>query len=333
MNEVTIRILKELSADDFYSGNQLSSIFCISRTAVWKHIQTLRRYGVDIYSIPGKGYKLAENIELLDQAFIYDALKGLDLISDITVLSTVNSTNSYLREVARNSEAGGSVVFAESQSAGRGRRGKNWISPFGKNIYCSLLWRYCETQFGIGGLSLAIGIAIVDVLESMGISGVGLKWPNDLLCDGRKLAGILLEMSGDPNGAGYLIIGIGINVDMTRPAKDWAITQPWVDLTELSGDIGISRNELSILLLRSINSVLLKYQKDGLSKLIDRWSELDVMFGKEVVIQGVNESLSGIAQGIDDRGALLLLVNNKIHRVHSGEVSLRLAENSGDLCF
>lgn len=332
MSDVALYILKQLSVDRFYSGNQLARELGLTRTAVWKAVQMLQFYGIDIYSLPGKGYKLATDVELLDQDRIFDGLKGADLIGSVKVLPSINSTNHYLQRLAQEGEPGGSVVFAEFQSEGRGRRGRYWASPFTKNLYFSLLWRYSDTQCGVGGVSLAIGIAVVNALEAMGISGVGLKWPNDLLYHGRKVAGILLEMSGDPNGDGYVVIGVGINVEMTGVSGMEQITQPWIDLVTLNGGCFLSRNALAISLLQSINSMLFQYQTSGLSRLIQRWNALDVMFGREVVLHGVNESRCGIAQGIDDSGALLLRKNGKVFRIHSGEVSLRLAENSGDLC-
>ncbi len=332
MHDAALYILKQLSVDRFYSGSQLARELALSRTAIWKHIQMLGVYGVDIYSLPGKGYRLADSVELLDQKRILNGMQGSHLISRVKVLPSIDSTNRYLWQLTHKGEPSGSVVFSEFQSAGRGRRGRQWVSPFAKNIYCSLLWRYEDTPHGIGGLSLAIGIAVVDALEKMSVLGIGLKWPNDLLCGDRKVAGILLEMSGDPCGSGCVVIGVGINVDMKGFSESGAITQPWTDLVELKGGSDISRNELSILLLRSINQALLNYVQSGLSQLIQRWNELDVMLGKEVVIHGVSDTVGGIAQGIDESGALLLLSQGKIRRIHSGEVSLRLAENSGDLC-
>lgn len=333
MSDVALYILKQLSVERFYSGNQLAKELGVTRTAVWKSIQTLQLYGIDIYSLPGKGYRLATGVELLDQDRIFAGLKDASLIGSVKVLPSINSTNHYLQQLAQEGEPGGSVVFAEFQSEGRGRRGRHWASPFAKNLYFSLLWRYSDTQCGVGGVSLAIGIAVVNALEAMGIRGVGLKWPNDLLHHGRKVAGILLEMSGDPSGDGYVVIGVGINVDMKGVSDTEQITQPWIDLVTLNGGCALSRNTLAISLLQSINSMLFQYQTSGLSQLIPRWNALDVMFGREVVLHGVNESRCGIAQGIDDSGALLLRNNGNVFRIHSGEVSLRLAENSGDLCF
>ncbi len=332
MSDVALYILKRLSVERFYSGSQLARELGLTRTAIWKAIQVLQLYGIEIYSLTGKGYKLAADVELLDQDRIFDGLDGADLISGIKVLPSIDSTNHYLQRLAQDGEPSGSVVFAEFQSKGRGRRGRNWASPFAKNLYFSLLWRYSDTQCGVGGVSLAIGIAVVNALETMGINGVGLKWPNDLLYHGQKVAGILLEMSGDPNGDGYVVIGVGINVDMTGVSATEQITQPWIDLARLNGGCALSRNALAISLLQSINSILFQYQTSGLSQLIRRWNELDVMFGREVVLHGVNESRCGTAQGIDDSGALLLRNNGNVFRIHSGEVSLRLAENSGDLC-
>lgn len=327
MNPLTYEIVAELASGEYCSGSNIAARLGVSRTAVWKHIQMLASYGVDVYSLPGKGYKLAAPFQLLDNTYISENLDTVasDFFSSIHLLASVDSTNAYLRSLARNGEQNGSVVFAEFQSAGKGRRGRQWASPFARNLYCSVLWRYTNVQHGIGGLSLAIGVAVVTALEQIGIVDVQLKWPNDLLYNGRKLAGILLEMSGDPNGEGYVIIGVGINVNMSAVAKEVDISQPWVDLVEISGQ-KICRNELSIALLQQISSIISQYQQSGLEKIVTRWNSLDAMYGRRIQISGTTHDCSGVSKGIDESGALLLLQGEKVCRIHSGEVSLRLAD-------
>ena len=327
MNDVTLRIVAELAAGHFCSGPQLAQILGISRTAVWKHIQRLADYGVEVFSVPGKGYRLATPIQLLDQARLCQAIADGEnrFLGRLEILSSIDSTNSHLRELANRGEPNGTVLIAEHQTGGRGRRGRRWVSPFACNLYCSVLWRFADVQHGLGGLSLAIGVALVDALESIGVRGVQLKWPNDLLYNGRKLAGILLEMSGDPTGSGYLVIGFGINVAMSKYDIDDDIDQPWIDLRQISGD-EVCRNQLAVCVLQRVDRVIEVYQQSGLQHLVERWNQLDVMQGRAVTVSGPAGDSHGIAKGIDENGALLLLQGETICRIHSGEVSLRLAE-------
>ncbi len=327
MNDTSYQILKVLSSGGFCSGNDLAIQFGISRTAIKKHVQVLIDYGLDIYALPGRGYKLSHPLQLLDENIISSRFKSEpeSLIKDVLLLPSIGSTNKHLLALANDGEVDGCALLAEHQSQGRGRRGKEWLSPFGQNLYCSLLWRFDGVEHGLGALSLAVGIAVVDAIESLGISGVQLKWPNDLLHNGRKLAGILLEMSGDPNGSGFVVIGIGINVDMRNDDESEKIGQPWIDLCSLA-DSTVCRNALTIALLSRLSDMLKLYDADGFSDLVNRWNELDYMYGKEVNIIGVNYTQRGTAQGIDENGALLLLKDKIICRIHSGEVSLRLAE-------
>ena len=324
MNDVTFQIVAELAAGHFCSGPALAKSLGISRTAIWKHMQRLPDYGIDVYSVSGKGYRLAAPLQLLDQAVISDAVLSSGFFSRLEVLSSIDSTNSHLRELAVQGEPSGSVLLAEHQTGGRGRRGRQWVSPFAQNLYCSILWRFTDVQHGLGGLSLAVGIAVVQALESMGLLGVELKWPNDLLYNGRKLAGILLEMTGDPTGSGHLVIGVGINVAMSKGDVSADIDQPWTDLQQIS-DLDICRDHLAINLLQQIGEIIEIYQASGLQSLVGRWNELDAMHGRIVTISGPAGVTHGIAKGIDESGALLLQQGDTTNRIHSGEVSFRLA--------
>ena len=326
MNDVTFQIVAGLAAGHFRSGPVLAKQLGISRSAVWKHIQRLSSFGIDVYSVSGKGYRLAVPLQLLDQAKIRDAVLDSGMLySRLEVLSSIDSTNSRLRELAMQGEPNGSVLLAEHQTGGRGRRGRQWISPFAHNLYCSILWRFADVQHGLGGLSLAVGVAVVEALESMGLCGVELKWPNDLLYNGRKLAGILLEMAGDPTDSGHLVIGVGINVAMSKSDVHRDIDQPWTDLQQISGS-EVCRNHLSICLLQKIGEVIEIYQRSGLQSLVARWNELDAMSDRMVTISGPSGETHGVAKGIDESGALLLDQGDATLRIHSGEVSLRLAE-------
>lgn len=325
MNNVTFQIMAELASGQYRSGSALAKMLGISRTAIWKHIQRLEDYGLEVFAVSGKGYRLAAPLQLLDQQLIQSAVLG-DFYQRVEVMSSIDSTNRQLREWANQGAESGTVLLAEHQSGGRGRRGRAWVSPFACNLYASILWRFADIPHGLGGLSLAIGVAVVEALESMGIHGVQLKWPNDLLYNERKLAGILLEMSGDPTGSGHLVIGVGINVAMPQHGTVDEITQPWTDLQQIHND-KICRNQLTISLLRQIGLMIEHYQQSGEQYWVARWNQLDAMRDRRVTLRSPSSENHGIAKGIDESGALLLEQDDVIHRIHSGEVSLRLADS------
>ncbi len=329
MHKTAFQILIALAGGRFCSGNCLADELGISRTAVWKHIQSLAEYGIDVHSVPGKGYRLSEPVSLLDCISIAEGLAkhGKGEIVDFSLHSypSITSTNDLVREMARNGAPSGTVVFAEHQSSGRGRRGREWFSPFAKNLYFSLLWRFSDCSQGLAGLSLAIGIAIADALCLLGFDEIELKWPNDIYYRGRKLAGILLEMSGDPTADGYVVIGVGLNVNMANSAKVPDVGQPWTDLFSIGGR-EVCRNQLVVGLLVAIDAILLEYRQSGLQNLQAIWNSRDAMYGKEVIVSGGDTHKLGIASGIDSSGALLLKQNETVCRIYSGEVSLRLAE-------
>lgn len=295
--------LKILSDGGFHSGTQLGTALGVSRTAVWKHLHALSELGLDIYAVPGKGYRLAQPVELLDAQAITSAMAddARALLGGIEIHPRLDSTNTYLMQQAGSGLASGYACLAEYQEAGRGRRGRNWVSPFGANIYLSLLWRYTLDPAQLGGLSLAVGVAMARALRAAGVDGIALKWPNDVLWRDRKLAGILLEMSGESFGASTVVVGLGINCRMSKEAGTH-ITQPWTDLEKILGR-HLSRNALTALLLSEVLPVLRDYQTAGLAPLLDEWQSYDAVRGKTVTLQLPNQSITGVAAGVDRDGA------------------------------
>ena len=216
----------------------------------------------------------------------------------------------------------GCVCLAESQRSGRGRQGRRWHSPPGRNVYLSLLWRYATGPEALAGLSLAVGVAVVRVLRSLGLQAIGLKWPNDLLCRERKLGGVLLESSGESGGSCFVVVGIGLNVAM--PASGAAsIDQPWCDLAGELGDATPSRNRLAGLLLDSLLPLLAGYPERGLAPWIEDWNAHDVLAGRNVRLLFGQKTVLGRHRGVDHDGALLVEHDGRVHRYHGGEVSLR----------
>jgi BirA family biotin operon repressor/biotin-[acetyl-CoA-carboxylase] ligase len=319
------RLLRLLADGRFHSGEALGGTLGVGRSAVWKVVRSLDALGIQVYAVPGRGYRLADPLDLLDQGRILEAMGPAvrRRIGGLDIHPSVDSTNRVLAQRAAQGLPSGFVCIAEHQSAGRGRRGRPWVSPFGANIYLSLLWRFDVPPQSLAGLSLVAGVGVVRALADAGARGVGLKWPNDVLWSGRKLAGILLEMSGEAAGPYDVVVGVGLNVNMPRDAAT-AIDQPWVDLATVCAGTQ-NRNLVAGRLLHHLVNVFEDVAERGLASLLAEWKGLDVARGRPVMITTARDTVAGTALGLDEAGALLLRVGGKTRRFHSGEVSLRLA--------
>ncbi|MCI0508118.1 MAG: biotin--[acetyl-CoA-carboxylase] ligase, partial [Gammaproteobacteria bacterium] len=236
------QILAILAGGRFCSGQELAKQLGLSRSAVWKVIQNLQSRGIEVFAVQGKGYRLAQPIELLAKDHIHQniAARRETFPGKIEVLWEIDSTNRYLSQQSVSSGAAGMTCLAEMQSAGRGRRGRTWVSPLGGNIYLSQLWKFNGGPAQLSGLSLAAAVAVVRVIHQFGVKEARLKWPNDVLVSGKKLAGILLEMTGESNGPTKVIAGVGINVRLPEIALQ-EIDQPVTSLQSLLGR-SIERN-------------------------------------------------------------------------------------------
>jgi BirA family biotin operon repressor/biotin-[acetyl-CoA-carboxylase] ligase len=320
------RLLNLLSDGEFHSGEALGASLGVSRMAVWKHLKSLREMGVDFTVVRGKGYCLPSSLELLDRDSILAAATPASVagIDNIEVFLEVDSTNDWLREQARNGAPSGTVCVAETQLAGRGRRGRSWVSPFAANLYLSLLWRPVSGATALGGLGLVTGIALLRALRSCGIEGAGLKWPNDILVGDAKLAGVLIDVVGESNGPCIVIVGVGVNVCMP-PGEAAAIDQQWTDLHHLSGDNRLSRNALAARTLDELMPAIETFDAGGLQPFLDEWRQSDILRGRKVGLTLPNECITGTACGIDDVGALLVDTGNGRRRFLSGDVSVRVA--------
>ncbi|MGR4992275.1 bifunctional biotin--[acetyl-CoA-carboxylase] ligase/biotin operon repressor BirA [Vibrio rotiferianus] len=310
-----LHILKALSDGDFHSGEALGQELGISRAAIAKHIKGLNEWGVDIYRIQGRGYQLAHPLQLLDK----DTLQA-SLGSQIELIPVIDSTNQYLLERVSESEKG-QVCLAEYQVKGRGRRGRQWVSPFGTNLYLSMYWRLDAGMAAAMGLSLVVGIAAVEAIESMGIQGVKLKWPNDIYYQDKKLAGILVEMSGQAGGAAHLVIGMGLNIGM--PDLQPNIDQPWTTLNQVSDGIAIDRTQLAINLIEHWKTTLEEYEMTGLAGFVERWNRLDNFIGRPVKLLMGPREIHGVVKGIDQQGGVILETENGLETYIGGEISLR----------
>lgn len=320
------KILDLLADGKFHSGEELGLLLGVSRAAVWKHLQKLERLGICLQSIKGKGYCIEGGLDLLDANKIASyRLSNIPL--EINLFPEVDSTSSYLM---RHDNPAMQVCLAESQSAGRGRRGRQWISPFAQNIYCSCGWGFEGGVAALEGLSLVVGLVVTRVLKRHGILGVQLKWPNDILYQAQKLAGILIEMRGDPAGYCEVVIGIGINVAMGAENAQ-AITQAWIDLRTILAQQGlapISRNLLVAALIDELVSVLSIYEREGFAGYRSEWESLNAHAGQTVELHNGTLVHSGVCTGVTEMGALILETVHGREVFHGGELSLRCAHDS-----
>lgn len=318
-----LELLRILADGRFHSGETVGARLGISRTAVWKQIQALQQLGIDCYSVSGKGYRLAQPVELLEREAILAAMdeSGRNLIATFELHPEIHSTNRYLMEKLGQGLSSGHVCMAERQLAGRGRRGRSWVSPFARNIYLSFYWCFEMSPRLLSGLGLAFGVGIIRALRQLGIADATLKWPNDVLWRGRKLAGILLEMNGETAGPYHVVAGIGMNVNMSGYEAD--IDQPWADLRGIALEPP-PRNRVAGVLLSELLQVAHEFQQAGLTPFLDEWSVADACADKEVLIHLAGERIAGRAAGVDASGAILVETEGGLRCFHSGEVSLRL---------
>jgi BirA family biotin operon repressor/biotin-[acetyl-CoA-carboxylase] ligase len=321
------KLLGLLADGLFHSGPELADQLELSRSAIWKIINGLEENGIEIVAVTGKGYCLKQSLELLNKNLLnqYLSTASKNLITTIELHDQIDSTNKYLNDLAQaNSVDSAIFCLAERQTAGKGRRGRQWISPFGSNCYFSLLWRFEEGPESLFGLSLAIGVAVIRALKKLGIQGVGLKWPNDIFCQKKKLGGILLEVSGESNGPCAAVIGLGLNLYLSTDAAV-EIDQDWTDLNKITSDsINISRNQLLASLMDEMVQVSQDFTKKTFSAYCDEWRSYDCMQGQRVNVFIGQQTIVGVIQGIDDAGLLLLQMDSgEIRHYASGEVSFQ----------
>ena len=261
--------------------------------------------------------------EPLDKAAI---LAGMDpaireQLTGLNIETSLDSTNSALQRLPLIQQHA-AAILAEFQSAGRGRRGRQWHSPHGRNLYLSLGWKFEKPLTELGCLPLVLALSAAQALARIGLKGHRVKWPNDLLLGGRKFCGCLVEVKGDAKGPCHAVLGVGINVLMPESEVANEIDQPWTDLQSQLPTC--SRNDLAALLLEELIKQLVLFEKQGFSPFRDTWAEMDGLAGRLVNVQSGCSLLQGTARGIDDQGALLLDTGEEVLNLHVGEVSVKI---------
>ena len=312
-------LLSILSDGNFHSGEELGTQLGVTRAAVWKQLKKLESLNIPLSSVKGKGYRLSDAIQLLDGNMIKEKLDArLDCLE---VLLNTDSTNSYLLKKASDHMGKRYAVLAEKQESGRGRRGRPWVSPFGKNIYLSMLWSFSGGIGSLEGLSLVIAIAVEQALSELGVDEARLKWPNDVYLNNKKLAGILLEVSGEYSGHCQVVIGIGLNIKLSEYDAE-SIDQPWAQLSEYLANT--DRNTIAAVVINHLIKAVEQFDKNGFAFFKDYWLERDAFLGKEGDLVLPNLVRSGIVRGVNTKGGLLLETEAGLETVNAGELSLRL---------
>jgi BirA family biotin operon repressor/biotin-[acetyl-CoA-carboxylase] ligase len=332
MTSLLHSLINKLADGKCHSGPQLGMEFNVSRAAICKVMKQINGLGLNIHSVRGKGYRLQQSIFLLDFEKIAKSipLESVSNLQELVILNSTDSTNSYaMREIQAGNgipEIGKFMVYlAEQQTSGKGRRGREWVSPFGQNIYLTMVVNVDTGNVKTEGISLVVGLAVIRALESLGVSGFKIKWPNDLLFDNMKLAGILLEITGDIGGICQLIIGAGINVHC-QPEQMQNVSQPWTDLNSITGT-NIDRNLLAGYAITNIIQSISEFERHGLQGFLDEWQKYDAILGEDVELIAGESSRFGKARGISESGALLLETDGITQEVQGGEISLRRVLN------
>lgn len=315
-----IPLLKRMSDNRFHSGQDLAEHFRVSRATIFNLMQSAEQHGARIHAVRGKGYRLAEQLSWLDEA----ALRGL-LAGHGYVLKTVEettSTNTLLTQEALAGAPHRSVLYADYQLAGRGRRGRSWQSPLGGGLTFSVLWRFERSMDQLSGLSIAVGLALARALAERCPLPIKLKWPNDVLAGYRKLAGILVEVQGELSGPSFAVIGVGINEHLPAQHRQ-EIDQAVVDLAEMGVDI--SRTELMHAVLAELARTMMQFEHEGIRPILNEWPHWHAHEGRAVSLRTPDgHQHTGTASGIDEAGNLLLtLASGEMRKFGAGEVSLR----------
>lgn len=321
MDSMMYAVLRRLGHETFTSGEVVAGQLGCSRATVHNALREASGAGIVVHAVQGRGYRLAEPIDWLVPDRLQAELQARGM--QFHFFDSTVSTNTFLLEAARGGEPHRTVAVTEWQTGGRGRRGRSWQADLGSSLAFSYLWRSARPVAELSGLSLAVGVVLVEALQRLGLEKAKVKWPNDIVVENQKLAGVLIEMSGDVLGPSAAVIGVGINVrggegltrDLGRP------------VTDLSRHLeGVGRNELFLDLVRAIDEGLELFEREGFGVFQDAWNACHAHHGRKVdILTGQGGRIPGVAMGVDEQGALLLQTPAGVRRFHSGEVSLRSA--------
>lgn len=322
------RLLHTLADGELHSGSELADSLGITRSAVWKQIKNLDALNLEVEAQAGQGYQLNAPLELFDEQMILDELSTecRQQLESFTLRWVSESTSNELMQDTPPTEGQAKVCLTEFQSAGRGRRGRNWYAPAGHSICLSVSWCYPTTPPDFSCLGLAVGIATLRAVRQAGVEAAQLKWPNDVVVDGKKLAGVLIDVQGEAGGPLHIVAGVGVNYRLNdqvlQAVSSESGLQP-VSLLDATEETPAGRNKATTYLIDEIVRILSEFPDSGFISLVDEWSEADSLLGKELEVVQNGKTLTGIAKGLTADGRLKLNAGNEVHLLVSGDVSLR----------
>jgi BirA family biotin operon repressor/biotin-[acetyl-CoA-carboxylase] ligase len=321
MSPTLLAILRRLSDEAFISGESIARQLGCSRATVHNILREADHAGVAVHAVQGRGYRLAEPMDWLNQEALSEGLEPRGF--RFHFFEALPSTNAFLLEEAASDAPHRTVAIAEWQTQGRGRRGRSWHATLGNSLAFSLLWRFPRPATELAGLSLAVGATLARELQRLGLEQARVKWPNDIVVEGAKLAGVLIELSGDMLGPSTAVIGIGLNVrggDRLSRALE-------LPVTDLSRHLGtMDRNTVFLGLMNALDEGLALFEREGFHAFRGDWMACHAYQGRMVdILTPRGERIPGKAMGVDEQGALLLETGSEVLRFHSGEVSLRVA--------
>ena len=322
--EKVFELLACLRDGQIHSGATLAASLGITRAAVWSRVQRLQALGVQVFAVSGKGYRIDQGFEFLSEALIRQHLAPARAatLTRVQCVAVTDSTNQQLlQQAARGEPIHGAALLAEYQTAGRGRRGDAWIAPLGSGLCVSLGWRFDAPPTTMSALGLVVGLGVMRAVMALGANTrVALKWPNDVLFESRKLAGILIEMRAEFGGPSTVVIGIGLNTNIS-PAIRAGISQPVADLADaLSAPV--SRNRIAAVLLEQVVAVLSEFAASGFAAFVAEWQQHDGLRGQQVELTLPDRRVQGIAHGVDASGMLIIEHAGQRETFLSGHVRL-----------
>lgn len=321
MNSLTFPILKLLADGKFHSGEAIAQHFNVSRATIWNALQHAESLGIEVFSVRGRGYKLPQALTLLDKQSIVNNMSPQNAWLNVEVFDTLPSTNSYLMQ-NMSAKTHGTCVVTNLQTSGRGRRGREWQASLGASLTFSLLWRFQCGAAALSGLSLAVGVALIRGLHEIGATEAKLKWPNDILVNQKKLAGILIELQGDMEGPSTAVIGIGINLQLPETLFQ-KIDQPVTDLNQILAHT-VNSNSVMAILLKHLVDVLFTFESTGFDELRDEWAKHHAYHQQAVrMLMPDGSEVNGVVQAISENGSLIVETANGLQKFMSGEISLR----------
>lgn len=319
------KLIKILNDGKFHSGTDLGEKLTISRNAIWKHINRLSEFGVQIESIPGQGYCLAHPLILLDAKAIQKNLNNAEdlKLGQIHIFSQIKSTMDSAKADKTIRPNHIDIYLAEMQTQARGRFDRHWYSPFAANIYCSCRWVFNKDVSQLAGLSLVVGLALIKTLIDLGVEkNLALKWPNDLYYEEKKLGGILLEINATSHDSTHVILGIGLNINMPKEAAK-NINRPWTALNQIMNQ-DVDRNKIIGIMLSHLFKSLSQFSEHGLAPFLSEWKQYDFLLNKNITLENGQQTINGIMRGIDQFGQLILQeADGKLHRYSAGETTIK----------